>query len=49
MLISAAWEKLSRAAALGQKSANLAQGQKNSTAVLTVTGPDPSSTRGSQQ
>ena len=40
MLISAAGEKLSRVAALGQKSANLAQAQKSSTAVLTATGPD---------
>ena len=37
MLISAAGEKLSSAAALGQISANLAQ---TSTAVLTATDPD---------
>ena len=40
MLISAAGEKLSRVAALGQKSASLAQAQKTSTDVLTATGPD---------
>ena len=40
MLISAAGEKLSSAAALGQISENLAQTHKNSTAVLTATDPD---------
>ena len=34
------WENLSRAAALGQKSANLAQALKASIAVLTATGPN---------
>ena len=40
MLISAAGEKLSSAAAVGQISENLAQTHKTSTAVLTATDPD---------
>ena len=40
MLISAAGEKLSSAAALGQISAKLAEARNPSTAVLTATDPD---------
>ena len=40
MLLSAAGQKLSSAAVLGQISVNLAQTHKTSTAVLTVTDPD---------
>ena len=40
MLISAAGDKLSSAAAVGQISDNLAQTHKTSTAVLTATDPE---------